>query len=268
MVAVVRRQLGIKQVGHAGTLDPFATGLLVVLVGRSTRLARFVMERHKEYHAVVRFGRSTDTDDATGNTVQEKLPAHWPSAGELDDVLGRFIGTIMQRPPAFSAKHVAGRRSHRLARAGKPVELAAVPVVIDSLDRLGWEPPDLMLRMTVGKGTYVRALARDIGAAMGIPAHCRELRRTAAGGFDLASAVRPDQVSARQIIPANLLVAALPRVVLDDEAVGRVAVGRRVPRIEAVQGEAALVATDGRLLAIAEPRGREWQPVIVMEPAG
>jgi tRNA pseudouridine55 synthase len=266
-VAVVRRQLGTRAVGHAGTLDPFATGLLVVLVGRATRLARFVESESKRYDATIRFGTATDTDDGTGTVVAQHDTVEWPSDARIDDALGEMIGPQEQRPPAYSAKHVEGRRSHQLARAGVAVELPAVPVMVHALARRGWQPPDLRVEAVVGKGTYVRAIARDLGERLGIPAHCAALRRTAIGPFDVQQAMAPTAVQRESLLSPAAMVTHLPHQLLDEAAVYEVGFGRQVARTLDADGPVALLAGDGRLVAVAMAAADRWQPVVVLEPA-
>lgn len=267
VVAVVRRQLGTREVGHAGTLDPFATGLLVVLVGRATRLARFVEALVKRYRAVVRFGIGTDTDDPTGTVTSEARPDVWPDRDAWQRLASEFVGRQAQRPPAFSAKHVAGTRAHRLARQGQAVELPDVTVDVHAIDLLEWSPPDLLLEATVGRGTYLRAMARDLGGRAGIPAHCAALRRVAIGPFLVDEAVAPLDVTAGHVMPAAQMVPGLMTERVDDAAVREIGFGRRVVQQREYQGTGALLAKDGRLLAAAEGRDGWWHPVVVFEPA-
>lgn len=267
VVAKVRRALDTRAVGHAGTLDPFATGLLVVLVGRATRLARFIEGTAKRYEATVMFGSATDTDDGTGRPVAEAVPETWPDGGTVDAALASLTGVIAQRPPAYSAKHVAGERSHRLARGGVMVDLPPVAVTVHRLERVRWQPPTLELHATVGKGTYLRAIARDLGERLGIPAHCGALRRTAIGPFDVTEAVAPTAVGAADVRTAASMVPHLPREVVDEDGVRELGFGRPVLRSIRDEGPAALVAADGRLIAIGEAAGTVWRPVVVLEPA-
>jgi tRNA pseudouridine55 synthase len=268
VVAVVRRRLGQRSVGHTGTLDPFATGLLVVMVGRATRLARFIEASSKRYEASIRFGTATDTDDGTGEVIRELVPEQWPDRARIEAALEGLLGTQHQRPPAYSAKHVAGRRSHELARAGVAVELPPATVQVHRLEIRSWHPPDLDISAEVGKGTYLRALARDLGERLSIPAHCRELRRTAIGPFDVADSFPPDHVSASALLPAAEMVRHLTRVDLSEVATVEIGYGRTVAREPGTTGPAALIAPDGRLVAVAEEAGEAWQPVVVLEPAG
>ena len=268
MVAVVRRQLGTRAVGHAGTLDPFATGLLVVLVGKATRLARFVEGMPKRYRAVVRFGAATDTDDPTGRVTQALSPGTWPDRVAMDALAGQFVGRHSQRPPPYSAKHVDGVRSHVLARQGAAVALAEVAVEIAGIDVGDWSPPDLTLEATVGRGTYLRALARDLGERSGIPAHCAELRRLSIGPFDVQHAIAPDDVTAAHLRPSAEMVPELETETIDPDAVREIGFGRRVMQRAVHDGPGALLAADGRLVGVAEGREGWWHPVVVLEPAG
>ena len=266
-MAVVRRQLGTRAVGHAGTLDPFATGLLVVLVGKATRLARFVEGMTKRYSTVVRFGSATDTDDLTGRVVEEMSPASWPDRATMTARVLELVGEQSQRPPAFSAKHVAGTRSHVLARRGEAVELAEVTVQVHALDVLDWVPPDLRIDATVGRGTYVRALARDLGATVGIPAHCAELRRTAIGAFDVRDAIAPADATIDRLMTPAMMIHSLPSETVDAQGVVELGFGRRIAQQTPLDATGALLGADGRLLAVAEGREGWWHPVVVLEPA-
>ncbi len=268
MVAVVRRQLGTRSVGHAGTLDPFATGLLVVLVGRATRLARFVEAMTKRYDAVVRLGAATDTDDLTGTMTEQWDGTTWPTIGAVDEALQAFVGESRQRPPAYSAKHVDGVRSHALARAGVAVELESVAVQVHEMVLRNYSPPDVEFTATVGRGTYVRAIARDLGEHLGTGAHCAALRRTATGGFEVARAIAPHDASAAALVPPADLVPHLPRRELTADELRAVGFGRAVPIEAQLRGTIALVANDGRLVAVAEARDDDLaHPVVVLEPA-
>lgn len=263
----MRRHLGTRDVGHAGTLDPFATGLLVVLVGRATRLARFVEGLVKRYRAVVRFGVGTDTNDPTGTVTGTLQPRAWPDHDDLRALATEFVGRHAQRPPAFSAKHVAGTRSYLLARRGQVVELPDVIVEIHGIDLLDWSPPDLTLEAIVGRGTYLRAMARDLGVRAGIPAHCAELRRIAVGPFQVRDAIAPADVTAEQLMSPAELVPELATETVDAAGVREIGFGRRVEQRRRHDGTGALLGDDGRLLAAAEGRDGWWHPVVVFEPA-
>ena len=267
VVAAVRRQLGTRSVGHAGTLDPFATGLLVVLVGRATRLARFVEAGVKTYEATVHLGVATDTDDATGTPVATVAPETWPTRDALLTAATALEGPQLQRPPAYSAKHVGGTRAYVLARAGETVELAPVEVMVHRLTLGEWTPPTLALTATVGRGTYIRALARDLGARVGLPAHCSALRRTVIGPFSVHDAVRPEEISPAALRTPAEMVAMLPKVMLDAADARAVGFGRTVARHGGEDGPVALLGDDGRLLAVAAAADDRWQPEVVLEPA-
>jgi tRNA pseudouridine55 synthase len=254
-------------VGHTGTLDPFATGLLLVLVGRATRLARFLADQAKTYEATVRFGSATTTDDGTGEVIRVATPAEWPEEMVVDATAQEFVGRHLQRPPAFSAKHVAGERSHALARAGQAVELTPVEVMVHQVRLVEWAPPQLRLVATVGSGMYVRALARDLGDRLGIPAHCAELRRTRIGGFEVGSAVHPEEASAERLLTPGQLMAHLPVRSLSETEQADVGFGRDLVRESGQETVAALVGMDGQLVGVAEARDTRWHPTVVLEPA-
>lgn len=194
VVAYLRRKLGVRKVGHAGTLDPFATGLLIVGVGRDAtkKLAEF-LKMDKSYEATVRLGARSDTDDRTGKIEERKIDRA-PSHDDVRRALDRFIGTIEQIPPAYSAKKIAGKKMYELARRGLSVERKPATVTIHSIELLDYQWPIAKIRTTVSSGTYIRALARDLGEALGAGAYLEELRRTSIGPHDLTSAVTPDKV--------------------------------------------------------------------------
>jgi tRNA pseudouridine55 synthase len=266
VVSQIRRALDTRALGHAGTLDPFATGLLVVLVGRATRLARFVERQEKQYLAEAVFGASTTTDDATGDLLRETSPAGWPSREAMKALLAGFEGTGLQRPPAYSARRVEGKRAYRLARRGVEVELPATPVMIATLELVDWDPPRLVFRAVVSAGTYLRALARDLGDRLGVGAHLTRLRRERIGIWRVEQAVAPERVTrASPLLSPLELVGALPAVAIDGDQVGAVRQGRALSAPHA-SGEVALVA-EGRLVAVAEGRDGAWRPRVVLESA-
>ncbi len=267
VVAVVRRQLGLRSVGHAGTLDPFATGLLVVLVGRATRLARFLEAERKVYEASIHLGIATDTDDGTGTVTERHTPATWPTRETLAAAAATMVGVHPQRPPAFSAKHVAGKRAYALARAGETVTLAPVDVTVHAMAVEAWEPPLLQLTATVGRGTYLRAIARDLGRLVGLPAHCEALRRTAIGAFQVDDAVSPEAVSAASLRSAAAMVGSMRQVQVTAAARRELGFGRRIAQDRPAEGHAALLGEDGTLVAIASGIDGRWQPDVVLEPA-
>jgi tRNA pseudouridine55 synthase len=185
MVVAARRAYGERSIGHLGTLDPFATGLLVLLLGRSTRLATFIDTEPKIYEATIRFGAETETDDSTGAVVRN-APAPEPQL--VTETIATLTGTILQVPPAYSAKSVDGERAYDAARRGQPVELAPVSVTVHEWRIREQHREWLSATITCGGGTYIRALARDLGRATGSAAHLESLRRTRCGQFDVRDA--------------------------------------------------------------------------------
>jgi tRNA pseudouridine55 synthase len=264
-VARVRRAFGIRAVGHAGTLDPFATGLLIVLLGRATRLARFVERQAKRYRADVIVGTATDTDDRTGTVIAERVPSVWPDEAAVTEALGGLGGTYPQAPPAYSARKVAGRRAYAIARSGGVPELESREVTVHSITLLRWAPPVATIEAVVSAGTYVRAIARDLGERLGSVAHCGALRRESIGGFHADAAVPLELLSREAPLLSPLaLLGDMARVELDADAVRAVGHGRPVPATPGSGGEAALVAND-RLIAVAAAEDGWWQPRVVLE---
>jgi tRNA pseudouridine55 synthase len=266
VVARVRRVFGIRAVGHAGTLDPFATGLLVLVLGPATRLARFVEGEPKTYLATARLGVRTATDDPTGEVVARVEPAAWPSQDAVEQALERLAGTQQQRPPAYSAKLVGGQRSYRLARKGADVALEPVEVTVHRIGLTDYQPPLVSFRATVSSGTYVRALGRDLGTALGTGAHLTALRREAIGAFQVTQAVPLDGLEAGTLIPPESLVAGLAQVELRDDETAAVSHGRAVLREGSTAGEAALLG-GGRLVAVARAVPGGWHPSVVLPGA-
>jgi tRNA pseudouridine55 synthase len=212
VVAKVRGLAAQKRVGHAGTLDPMAEGVLPVLLGRATRLADYIQLGHKTYTATAHLGASTDTDDAEGAVIAEQ-PVPALTDAIVETVLEQFRGEILQTPPRYSALKVGGRRAYAVARAGGEVELAPRPVSIYSLRLLGWSQTQLSVEVMCSRGTYIRALARDIAVALGTLGHLTALVRTRVGPFCLADALAPDELARRGVatvlLPAS---AALPDI--------------------------------------------------------
>lgn len=193
VVQHVRRIYGERSIGHLGTLDPFATGLLVLLLGRATRLATFIDADPKVYEATIRFGSETDTDDATG-TVIRTAPA--PREVDVRSAVKSLTGTVAQVPPAYSAKSVDGTRAYDAARRGEPLELAAVNVTVHSWDLRAITDDSVSAVITCSSGTYIRALARDLGRLTDSAAHLEQLRRTRSGEFDVRDAATLDSLAA------------------------------------------------------------------------
>lgn len=211
-VAVVRHRAGGVRTGHAGTLDPLATGILVIALGKATKIIDRLMATSKRYRTTIDLSAFTTTDDREGErrevTVNEP-----PDRARVNPIVEAFIGAISQRPPAFSAMKIGGRRAYKLARKGVNVEIPSRTVVIHSIDLIRYDWPELDLDIHCEKGTYIRALARDIGGALGTGGHCAQLRRTAVGPFDLSMAQTPDQVpealTLRDLIPIDRALAML-----------------------------------------------------------
>jgi tRNA pseudouridine55 synthase len=261
---MVRRALGLQRVGHLGTLDPFAEGLLVVVVGRATRLATFAAGWTKAYEGVIRLGVTTDTDDATGAVLRTE--AVEVTSQQLGAAMAQFRGGYLQRPPAYSAVKIAGERAYRRARRGEVVAPAARRVEIGELEVVEYRAPDVRFRATVGGGTYLRSLARDVGAALGCGGHLGMLRRTAVGSLSLADAVTPDAVTPARVREPSVLVAHLARRNVDGTERDAVVHGRPIP---AGTGEVGIVAVfaEGTLVAVAEVEGEVLKPRVVVTDA-
>jgi len=268
VVSVTRRALGTRRIGHAGTLDPFATGLLVLLIGNATRLLPYIDGEPKVYEATVAFGAETDTDDATGTDTRG---ADHPDPDRVRTALEQLTGTIEQVPPSFSAKQVGGRRAYAAARRGTPLELPRVQVTVQGWTIQHLSPDRLDATITCGSGTYIRALARDLGRLCGSAAHLARLRRTRSGSFDVRDAVSIDALRAGEVAvrPPRAAVGHLPLVVLSPGEVTHVRHGRPVSSVSApAEGStAALVDDTGRLVAIAGRAEGAWQPRVVLPDA-
>ncbi|MBX7060877.1 MAG: tRNA pseudouridine(55) synthase TruB [Pyrinomonadaceae bacterium] len=258
----VRRIFNTRKVGHAGTLDPFATGVMVVLVGKATRLAKFVDKDAKEYEATVRFGYATDTGDLTGERIGETGRSDI-SSSEIHSVLDRFHGEILQTPPMYSAKKVDGKKLYELARRGEEIERKAVPVTIHEISVVS--PDDVSgehhtIRVRCSAGTYIRTLAEDIAKALGTAAHLTELRRTASGRFSLADSVPLDALAdeadpTKRLLPIETLVSGLPHFVLNSERAKMTLNGlsSRVYGQEFAADEPiAMFSEDGQLIAVGK----------------
>jgi tRNA pseudouridine55 synthase len=266
VVDQVRRSLATTRVGHLGTLDPFAAGLLVVLVGRATRLASCAARWTKAYEGVIRLGTTTTTDDATGAPVGGSETWRALDDASVTEALARFRGGYAQRPPAFSAVKVAGERAYRRARRGEAVALAPRPVEVEELELVGLDLPTVQFRATVSSGTYLRSLARDVGEALGCGGHLAALTRTRVGPFGLAEAVAPEAVTPGALRDAATLVADLPRRDLDEGERAAVLHGRPVPAGAALAGRDGKVAlfAGGALVAVAEPVAGMLKPRVVV----
>jgi tRNA pseudouridine55 synthase len=263
VVQRVRRVLHTRAAGHTGTLDPFATGLLVVLLGRATRLARFVEAAAKTYLATARLGLATDTDDATGTPVGPVADLSGVTERRVREALAGFAGEQRQRPPRYSAKHVDGERSYRLARRGVAVDPAETTVTVHRIEVVRWDSPDLVFRATVSPGTYIRALARDLGERLGVGAHLTALRRESIGELRVEDAVPLERLDLTAVRPARAVLGHLPALELDEP--GRVAVshGRALPGGTGDRGDVALLHA-GELVAVARAGDGWLRPSVVL----
>ena len=255
VVAIARRLLRTRRIGHAGTLDPAAEGVLPLCVGRATRLVDRVAGANKGYYAEMVLGVRTQTDDAEGEVV-ETAPVPPLDEPRLEAALARFRGQLLQRPPAFSAVKVAGRRAYQLARRGDEVRLQPRPVTVHRLSFHRWEPPRLALTIACSKGTYVRAIARDLGEALGCGAHLGRLVRLWVGEFRLARSVSLDEVAAaakagevgRVLTPPDVALGDLPAAIVEAGRSVDLQHGRAWPL-------AGCSAADGTLARVYDPAG-------------
>jgi tRNA pseudouridine55 synthase len=261
VVAEVSRRLGRVKTGHAGTLDPMATGVLVVLVGEATKIAQVLTADDKAYEGELELGAETDTLDADGRLVRERrAEAAGIDRPSLEAAMSRLLGATWQTPPMFSAVRVEGRRLHEIARAGVEVERAARPVEVRRFELLAYDPPRAAFAVECSKGTYVRSLVADLGSVLGCGAHLTRLRRTRSGPFDLARAIPLEEVGpasvAACLIPLAEAVEHLPRAEVPPAHERAVSTGKPLKWNDlssevAPPGMVALVA-GGALLALAE----------------
>lgn len=278
VVARVRRALKASKAGHAGTLDPAATGVLVVCLGDAVRLQQFLTEDGKGYQATVAFGAATDTQDAEGKVVAEGDPSGLTEEA-VRAALDRFRGEIAQVPPMYSAVRVGGRRLHEAARAGEEVDRSPRQVRIDTLELLALEPAGAARRLgrldvRCSKGTYIRTLAADLGTALGVPAHLAALRRTSSSGFTLeqatplaelealASQGGPEALRARLVPPAQAL-GTMPEARVGQAEAVALAHGKSLPADPQLGGKVRAVDGHGRLVAVCEAAAGRLQPLRV-----
>ncbi len=265
VVARVRRALQIRKVGHAGTLDPLATGVLIVCVGAATRLSEYVMNSTKRYQARVHLGLETETYDAEGAVVADKDASHLTQA-DVERALAAFLGPIDQLPPIYSAIKQGGRKLYQIARAGKTAELQPRRVTIHALDVIEWQPPFVSIAVTCSAGTYIRSLAHDLGAALDVGGSLNGLIRTASGRFTLSDAVPLDRLLAdtdwpRHLVTPQTALTDWPRIRPDAERVAAIEHGRAIPAAEAVDGTLALaIRPDESLVAVLKSFGGLWVP--------
>jgi tRNA pseudouridine55 synthase len=242
------------RVGHTGTLDPLATGVLVLCIGNATRLAEYVQRMPKAYRAAIVLGARSDTDDADG-TITAAGPITPPTPAQVAEALGAFVGTIGQVPPAYSAAKVRGHRAYALARRGKDVPLTPRPVTVHAIDCLRYAFPQLDIEVRCGKGTYIRALARDLGERLGCGGYIASLRRTRVGCFDVTAAVSLDAGSPtaqRALLPSVLAVSELPCLTLTTAELERLCNGQPLPIASTPTApEVAVIGPHGDLVAVA-----------------
>ncbi|HEX3891057.1 MAG TPA: tRNA pseudouridine(55) synthase TruB [Terracidiphilus sp.] len=274
VVSRLRRVTGEQSIGHLGTLDPMATGVLPLLIGRYTRLAQYFSSAEKSYSGAIRFGFATDTYDAEGEAIGLSIE---PTLllQQVQEAAGRFHGEMHQMPPPFSAKKISGTPAYKLARAGKPVELKAVKIHIAHFEIVGLDGLEAQFEMAVSAGGYVRSVAHELGQILGCGAHLSGLRRTKAGAFALADARRLDQLEpltgqrealeALCVHPRNLLP-HMPPVTADNVALGRLRNGAQANLAEFSQAVLVKVFSGQRdLVAIAQRvAGTLFQPVVVL----
>ena len=257
----VRRVLGTRRVGHTGTLDPFATGVMVVVVGKATRLAQFLDKDEKEYEAVIRFGFETDTGDRTGSPKSEVQSPKSVSRIDVESILGRFIGEIEQIPPMYSAKKIDGKKLYEHARNGETVERKPIGVIVNELQitsdvnpsDFGHGTSDFGLRIVCSAGTYIRVLAEEIGRKLGVGAHLAELRRTRSGRFSVRESITLDKLEKSDdpsisLLPIENAVKHLAQFDLDEDRAAATANGLST-RISDQQFE------DGQTLRMLSPGG-------------
>jgi tRNA pseudouridine55 synthase len=259
VVDAVRRVLGTRKVGHAGTLDPMATGLLAIGVGRATRLLRFLGDLPKTYEGTARLGVETDTLDADGDVV--RTASVTATNAELERIAARLVGPSLQRPPSYSAVKVGGRKLYEAARRGEAIAAPERPIHVDAFEILRFDPPDFDFRVSCSGGTYVRSLLAEVGTRLGCGAHLTRLVRTAIGPFGLADAVPPD--ASGQPLPIETAVRYLPHVELTtDEA--RAASHGSILGPSGIDGPYAVFGPDHTLVGVYRDDGAKARPEVIV----
>jgi len=274
VVEAIRRGTGIRRAGHTGTLDPRASGVLVILVGPAVRLSEYVSASDKRYQAIIRLGSSTDTFDADGKFVRSDQPVN-VTEEQFETILKQFEGEIEQTPPPYSAVKVGGRRAYDMARQGEEVELAPRKIQVHHLEVLEWAPPEVVVDVHCSSGTYVRSLANDIGVQLGTGAYLVGLRRTKSGRFSLRDATPLRKLQEafqagnwyQYLIPAAEALADWPAVELNPDEVEEVRHGHRVKAATGAEQPQLVrgVSAAGELIALMIPAAgedgsAEWQP--------
>jgi tRNA pseudouridine55 synthase len=274
VVAIVRRATGERSIGHLGTLDPMATGVLPLLLGKYTRLAQFFGHAEKSYTGTIRFGFATDSYDADGEPASVTQPLT-QSFGDLQTLAAHFHGEMQQMPPVYSAKKINGVPAHKLARAGKDVPVKPATIFIHNFALTGLEGETASFEMTVSAGGYVRSVAHELGQMAGCGAHLASLRRTRAGSFTLDQAITVDQLKSlagdaaaiEALLPhPRAMLAEMPSVTVDDQAAGRLRNGMQINLPEFSNAPLIKVFTDPReLLGIARRiAGTLTQPIVIL----
>ena len=273
MVGLLRRLTGTRRIGHAGTLDPLASGVLPILVGAATRFSEEQPAGRKRYEAVIRIGQTSATDDAEGPLTAIDAPL--PSAEAVTEALAGFVGTLEQRPPAFSARKLAGRSAHRAARAGAPIDLPSRTVIVESIDLLEVTPGDGWLDVRVdlrcGPGTYVRSIARDLGERLGAGGHVHALRRTEAAGLRIEDAIGPERLEALArddrlgdaVRPVGELL-PMPGLSLGADAAWRFVHGSSQAVDDGSPGRVKVFDDTGHLIGVGSLTGGELRPEKVL----
>jgi len=269
VVQIIRRGTNIRRAGHTGTLDPRASGVLIVLIGPAVRLSEYVSASDKRYQAIIRLGATTDTFDADGRFTS-KDAAIEITEEQFEATLKTFVGEIIQTPPPYSAVKVQGRPAYDMAREGEEVELEPRKIQVYSLELLEWAPPEAVIDVYCSSGTYVRSLANDLGDKLGCGAYLTGLRRTKSGRFTLRDAVPLRKLREafdagnwyQYVIPAAEALSDWPSIELNNEQVEAVRHGHRVPAEADAKGMARGISEAGELIALLEvdPATQEWQP--------
>ncbi|KAA3643067.1 MAG: tRNA pseudouridine(55) synthase TruB [Chloroflexi bacterium] len=267
VVQIIRRGTGIRRAGHTGTLDPRASGVLVVLVGPAVRLSEYVSATDKRYQATIRLGARSETFDAEGPVVESDMPVD-VSEEQFNDLLKGYEGTIQQVPPPYSAVKVQGKKAYELAREGKEVELEPREIDVYNLEVLEWAPPEVVIDVYCSSGTYVRSLANDIGEALEVGAHLVGLRRTKSGQFTLRDAISLRRLRdafetgswAQHLIPAAEALSDWKTIELDGEQFETVKNGNPIPAESGDEGWARALSPEGDLVALVEVDNDEWRP--------
>jgi len=259
VVQAIRKKFGISKVGHLGTLDPIATGVLPLAVGKATRIAQFIPNAPKEYEGEIRFGFATNTYDRGGIPTSSERPVE----GNVEEAMKSLTGTLEQIPPPFSAKKIGGAPAYKLARKNRPVKLSPTRVEVREFAMVGFDPPIMRFRVVCSPGTYIRSLAHDLGQRLGCGAHLAALRRTRSGEFRIAQAVTLDRVSPSDLIPMDRLLESMPRIDVSDNDEIKVRHGNQIRAGENAPF-ARIFNKQGEFLAVASVENGWVRPRVVL----